>query len=476
MTANILQSMIYGSTAQYTGDVYVHGNVEGETAIDDYCVAPSLVVRNVFPGNSARSMPNDENEGDVSGITGTAVCTSFHEYNESGVSGVIRCGNYIYYQDKSQANTTVVEYNLVTKAKVSIQVLAANKTIRIGIIDDRKVGVYLIDTGSYFYIYELDFSSETSSLLKTLTRQWDVGDFRYLSSTSFFSVIFMKYNSEIYVVAAHDCPQSDIGSAPYEDNGGLAWYVYNFDTDTLSEQIWQPHHDSRTTAYSGDNIYHPLVYYGSQVLCVPSDVDFDDGNDGTVFHTIDLSDLSTSVAFLASGAGWETQTYAAGVDYANGIAYIEVTWGNGSLDRTLITYNFSTGAVAIWKNNTSGYYICFGKTGIFFYDEDEYKWYDTNWSVVLTVSEPANGYASHDNLSITYSDTEQRIWWYDNTVSPKLVGHRVTDGNVREIAVSVLYPTQAPTVMGIFDLVDMFVLVVSENDDGNEEYFTVEAA
>lgn len=476
MTVNVKGSTVYGSTAEYSGDVYVHGNFEGATKIGNYCVIEKIVRSMWNLGLTVTPNVVGESVRDLSGFSGADDNLMHTATGKTNPLAVVRNGNYLYYQNENETYASITEYNLLTQAKTTIQVVAGTNGIRYGVIGGRQIGVlYLLGDATHHDVYVLDFAVETSVKAHSFLRDWTDGDYQYFTtSTQYFSTMFVEYSNEVYLVAAFPMAVWDNGAAPYEENDGVCWFVYNFDTETAQSPIWQPHNDSRTSYPGAASIQSPLAYYSGKVLCLPTTVDFDDGTDGTPFHVLDLSSFTAAATFFESGAGWETYPGWIAIDHTNGVAYASITFQAASTDATIIKFVFSSSTPSVWKNNAYGYSICAGQTAIYFYDEEVDKWYDINWTELLAITEPASGYSYADGVSFAFDDTTQRIWHYDSS-GPNLKGIRVTDGDVKTVSTTVEDPDTSPNRMTVFLLIDLFVLV-SSKVSSDVCYYTVEAA
>ena len=473
---NILNSTIFGSTAMYSGPVYTYGNIEGESEIIPWCPETQLIFRSArYP-----SLPNivGEIERDMSTLF-TAECISFNE--DQYTSYTLRNNDYIYYMSSSGGIVYITEYNLSSLEKVSIIAVPTTPTeyhVQYGIIGERKIGLIRInDAIDNYDVYELDFATEISELVHQFPRYWSVDDYEYCSYANYSGLcIWVNYNNKIFAIMVNSGDRYYVPGPPYNEDGGAIWNIYNH-TDSIAEDpIFKVNHSSRRSDWAP--IWGMLGYYQGKLLCLATDIDFYDASlmDGTAFHTFNLATTTANSIFLNSGEGWETNHDYLAIDQTNGIAYCQIVYQDQSMDDTICKYDFSTDTAIIWKTSAYWFSLCAGNETIYIFDEADNKWYDINWNVVLTIIPPVNGYNNVDNLSYAFSDIEQRIWWYDNTISPRLIGARITDSDIREILVTVTYPTISPHRMYVMDLGDMFILLKSKNADSKNEFFTVRTA
>lgn len=480
-----LQSVIYGSTEQYLGNVYVHANIEGISRISGACVSSFENYLRSMPMEGTSSLVpqiDAEMQRDASGIV-SPTCTKIFT-NDTASSGtciaVLRSPNYLYYFNPSQTNPSLTEYSLADGTKTTVQVYTGTKPIypQYGVLGERQC--VMVGPGSdsdHTGLYLIDFEAGTSTRVADfLTYETGPGvDELHMLSYQYLNVV--NYNDKLYSVISGDYSWYD-GDAV--DTQGCFFAIYNHtdDIETVTKKLHvssAPYPDM-----IGDNSYYcsPVFVDGKFVLIPTTNWRYTGHDPAVPFHILDLDDLTQTVV-LAQAQGtspYYNETlyvYLAGPDHTNKAVLAEVYYyTNNGNTLSVIKLDLESNTPSLVQEDTNmGYGLCVGNTETYIYRHDNDKWYSTGMVETLTVTGGANGYNNTDSLSYAFDDVNERIWHYDAS-GPKLVGVR-TDGNIREVSITVSDAIESPYRTPLFLLGDLFILAVMKSATGTTDYYMI---
>ena len=429
MTVKLIDSIVYGSTAKYSGNVYVHEVSDG---ISKLVCEITNVCRNF---GYYEYLPLVDGEGSRSLSLTTASETLLSQAYS------LRQGNYLYKVTdiiiSGTGNYTwhIYEYDLTTDTEIHLEFVENNDIYHWALLGERQVVMLTDDddddAGPEYHnaLKVVDFNTEAITTLKRYVWMKDLGaDWEYYRSEQ----LTVVPNDDGFIIAIAGVYTF------YEDSTGDDWEEFGYVLyDTVSDTITQGHEvyvEIIRNATTSMNYYVSPQIVDGKIVYVVGTLHYDDNYVGLFIVVLDYIAGTASITFHENPDPENYEVYCeyAASDLANGDVYLAADeWGDNS---ALLKFDVSTEELSVIQLGWDGYwfYPIAGNNEIYVYDETNGNIIDTSGNILY---ELGPDHWISNGLGMQFDDAGRKIWYYTE-VGNKLVSVSVDDWSSEEFALT----------------------------------------